>query len=100
MVGIVFIALFIGSLSAVTLVVTGWPFWVAIVVYIGCGVLGLVLLIAVESFRPSITKGVKLVASFVMRVNNLQKQKQLYRKPRLIPALSESQSRERSTNTF
>ncbi len=48
MVGIVFTSMFIGSLLAVTLVFSGWPLWLAIAVYIGCGVLGLALMAAVE----------------------------------------------------
>ena len=92
MVGIVFTAVFIGSLSAVTLVFSGWPLWVAIAVYIACGVLGLVLMAAVEAFRPSITNGLRLVTSRKSRVNVLQKHRQTYTQPRPIPALSESYS--------
>ncbi len=93
MVGIVFISMFIGSLSAITLVFSDWPLWVAVAVYIGCGMLGLALMAAVEIFRPSITKGMRLVASRVARVTISQKSKQTYLQPRPIPVLSESHAK-------
>lgn len=93
MVGIIFIAMFLGSLSAVTLVFSGWPVWVAIAAYLGCGMLGLVLIVAIDLFRPSITKGAKMLAAYVARIDTWRQHEQANLQPRPISALSETYSK-------
>ncbi len=89
MIGIVFVAMFIGSLSAATLVFSGWPFWVAVVAYIFCGVLGFALIVVLELSRQSLLIWMKLIASPVARLNFWRVRKDKILQPRTIPALSD-----------
>ncbi len=88
MIGIVFVAMFSGSLMAVALTFSGWPLWMAMASYVGCGLLGLVLCAIVEHVHPSLTNGIKLALAFVFRSSNSQKTKQELFQPRPVPALS------------
>ena len=97
MVGTIFIALLLAFLSAFSLAFSGWPCWVAIAAYIICGMLGLVLAVALVSLRSLIMRGSQLVASTITARNSRWRRREKdYLQPRSIPALSDSNSRRNS----
>lgn len=91
MVGIVFIAMFIGSLSAVSLAFSGWSLWVAIAAYIGSGILGLTMMVVAEICRAPLSKGIRLVVASASRMDFWRQEGDAYLQPRPIPSLSEYQ---------
>ncbi len=91
MVGIVFFAMFSGSLIAVTLVFSGWPLWLALVAYLGCGILGLVMIVVAEFFRPALSRLLGLNASCVAIKGFERHAEGDYIQAKQIPALSDCQ---------
>ncbi len=89
MIGIVFVAMFIGSLSAVNLVFSGWPLWVAMATYMFSGILGLAVMAVAESYRAPLSRGIRRVIRSTYRLNYWRHKDDTYLESRPIPALSE-----------
>lgn len=86
MIGSVIIAMFSGSLLAVTLLLVGWPVWVAILAYMGCGMLVLVFMATLKLFRWSISRTARLIVSVLSR----RQYQRAYATPRTVATLSDS----------
>ncbi|WP_306116970.1 MULTISPECIES: hypothetical protein [unclassified Roseovarius] len=91
MIGIVFVAMFAGSLSAVSLVFSGWPLWIAMMTYVVSGLLGMVIMAAVEAYHPNILRGLEFAKNSIWRLKFWHREDDAKLKPRPIPALSECQ---------
>lgn len=91
MVGIVFVAMFVGSLLSVSLVFTGWPLWVAMTTYVVSGMIGIGIILVLEAYRPILPRVSEFTKTSIWRLKFWQREDDANLQPRPIPALSEYQ---------
>lgn len=89
MIAILFAAVFLGSLASTTLVISGWPLWLAVVVYFISGTVGIVSMICSPYFLNFFSRLVSWNIFGARRVKLRGRKRDKFLEPQRVPDLSE-----------
>ena len=89
MTAVIFIAMFLGSLLAAFIALSGWPLLFAFTAYMLCAMTGLGLILLSDYLRPTLSKGIAKVTSLHSKLDLRKKKSADYHQPRPVPDLSE-----------